>query len=162
MLLAPTIDDGSIWRRVHFNYLLCRNAKKKQTVIVVVRNMANPVGAKEYVRMTHVSGSHCCYAATINQSRCVERWHHITSIRFMIPIEKQYGPFVVAVSPAIFRKLLYLDFIPKSIGVPPNASSWMDVFILGLDARTSSYHCYTLFQVHESATFWFNCKNSVR
>lgn len=55
MLLASIHDDGSIWRRVHFNYLLYFNAKKKQTAIVVARNVANPIGAQEHVGMTHTS-----------------------------------------------------------------------------------------------------------
>lgn len=58
--------------------------------------------------------THSCCIATINQSRCVERWHHITSIRLMISErKKQYGPFVVSTAPTVLQTivLLWISFL---------------------------------------------------
>lgn len=157
MLLAPSDGDGSIWRRVHFNYLLYFNAKKKQTVIVVVaRNVADPIGAQEHVGMTHVNGLLAVLLLYCNYQSTEMCWtltpHHVDTLHDFK--WKTIRSFCCCNFPSnIPQTIIWISFLNRSESLRMQWSS-KDTFIL--DIETWCTHFIGLY----IATWYFKCSLS--
>lgn len=133
-------------------YLLYFNAKKKQTVIVVVaRNVADPIGAQEHVGMTHVNGSLAVLLLRLQLSINRDVLNaDTTSRRYASWFQVKNNTVLLLLQfPQQYSANYYLDFISKSIGIPQNAvkferhihiGTWCTHFI-GLYIATWYFKC---------------------
>lgn len=132
-------DDGSIWRRVHFNYLLYFNAKKKQTaVLLLLETWQTPLtrrGTRWHDSRQWFARSVVVLQLSINRdvlnadttSRRYGSWFQVknNTVLLLLQFPQQYSANY------------YWDFISKSIEVPQNATKFeRHIRILGLDVHT--------------------------